>query len=72
MMLLKDEEICALSGLEVGEEYPPTLDHHRDIAKAAVKKVVEELGRIDVRTADHAQYYNAVRDFEQALKKEIE
>ena len=38
---LTDEEICALRGLDVSDEYPPTLAHHRDIAKLQLKKVME-------------------------------
>lgn len=40
-MLLTDKAICALSELAVEEEYPPTLDHHRNIARLQLKEVVE-------------------------------
>ena len=40
-ILLSDEQIWALRGLEVGEEYPPTLDDRRDVAKAQLMAVVD-------------------------------
>ncbi len=44
MILLSDEDICALSGLDADEEYPPTLDHQRGIAKAQLKKIRDNMG----------------------------
>ena len=52
-ILLEDKEICAVGELEVGDVYPPALDHYREIARAQLKKVVEYLG--NMRTVVYCQ-----------------
>ena len=42
MRLLNDKELCVLRGLEVADEYPPTLEHYRVIAKAQYQLCIKD------------------------------
>ena len=64
MFRLTNKEICALSELEVADEYPPSLDHHREISRATVKKIA---GKIE----DMANNGDSVGEVLKALRAEI-
>ena len=70
MILLKAEEICALSELEVNEEYPPALAHHREIAKAQLMKVANHIR--DLPTDGHDKWYYYHQDLAEVIEKECE